>query len=250
MKYLPKSHIFGSIAPMIKAEKDTVSVDDLFKVGAHFGYNRTRRHPSTKKFIFGRKNNVEIFDLEKVQEQLEKTKDFVKSLARDGKTILFVSSKKESQSVIKDFALKIDVPFVSGRWIGGVLTNFPEIRKRVDRYQQLISEREKGELAKYTKKERLLIEREIIKLEEKFAGIVSLNRKPAAIFIVDPKKEKNALAEAFKEKVTIISLANSDCNISGIQYPIVANDSSIASVRFFVDQISKAYSEGKREKRA
>lgn len=221
-------------------------IDNMFKAGAHFGFSKTRRHPTISPYIFGVKNKVEIFDLEKTSELLNKATAFVASLAKEGKTILFVGGKSEARNSIKNSALSINMPYVDGRWIGGTLTNFPQIRKRVEKLERLNSEKEKGELAKYTKKERLLIDREIANLERFFSGIVSMKDLPKAIFIVDPKREKTAVKEARDMGIPVISLLGSDCNIKEIDHPIVGNDSSQMSIQFFTQAISKAYSEAKK----
>ena len=171
-------------------------IENMFKAGAHFGFSKTRRHPTVTPYIFGVKNKVEIFDLEKTEVLLEKAKAFVESLAKEGKSILFVGGKSEARNAVKTGALSINMPYVDGRWIGGTLTNFMQIRKRVEKLERLTSEKEKGELAKYTKKERLLIDREIANLERFFTGIVSMKDLPKAIFVVDPKKEVTAVKEA------------------------------------------------------
>ncbi len=221
-------------------------IEKMFKVGAHFGYSKTKRHPSVKKFIFGAKNRVEIFDLEKTNQLLEEAKNFIKELASSGKQILFVSGKNEAREAVEIGASSIGMPFVAGRWIGGTLTNDTEIKKRVKKLQKLESDKEKGLLSKYTKKERLLIDREIDKLERKFSGLTSLKGLPSALFIIDSKKEEIAVKEAVARNIPIIAVANSDCNIKEIQYPITANDSSKASIQFFVDEIVGAYNEGKK----
>lgn len=218
----------------------------MFKAGAHFAFSKTRRHPTIAPYIFGVKNKVEIFDLEKTDILLEKAKAFVETLAKEGKSILFVGGKSEARNVIKSGALSINMPYVDGRWIGGTLTNFTQIKKRVEKMEKLVSEKEKGELAKYTKKERLLIDREIANLERFFSGIVSMKDLPKAVFIVDPKKEKTALKEAQDMGIPVIALAGSDCNIKGLDFPIVGNDSSQTSVNFFVQEITKAYSTAKK----
>ena len=221
-------------------------IDNMFKAGAHFGFSKTRRHPTIAPYIFGVKNKVEIFDLEKTEVLLEKAKAFVSSLAKEGKTILFVGGKSEARNAVKSGALSLNMPYVDGRWIGGTLTNFMQIRKRVEKLERLTSEKEKGELAKYTKKERLLIDREIANLERFFSGIVSMKDLPKAVFIIDPKKEKSAVKEAQDMGIPVIALAGSDCNIKGLDFPIVGNDSSQTSVQFFVQEISKAYSSAKK----
>jgi len=221
-------------------------IEQMFKAGAHFGYSKTKRHPSVKPFIFGTKNRVEIFDLEKTGKSLEDAKEFAKSIGSKRKKILFVSSKNEALEIIKNEASSIDAPYVAGRWIGGTLTNYDEIKKRIARFLKLESDKEKGLLSKYTKKERLMIDREIEKLDKNFGGLTSLEGLPSALFIVDPKKEEIATKEANDKGIPVIALANSDCNIKEITYPITANDSSKTSIEFFVHEIVSAYEEGKK----
>ena len=222
-------------------------IESMFSAGAHFGLGRSRRHPTIAPYIFGTKNSTDIFDLEKTTESLDKARAIVSSLAKEGKTILFVGGKKEASLSIKNAALSLNMPYVEGRWIGGTLSNFTQIRKRIDRYEKLISDREKGELAKYTKRERMLIDKEIASLEKMFLGIVSLKKSPDAVFIVDPRREKNALKEAADMNVPVIALAGSDCNISGLEHPIIGNDASKSSIQYFVDEIVKAYQGGKSQ---
>lgn len=225
-------------------------VEALFKVGAHFGYSKSRRHPSTASFIFGIKNKIEIFDLEKTSAQLETAKAFVEELGASGKQMLFVGGKRESIRPIKDAAEKIDQPYVAGRWIGGTLTNFEEIQKRVSRFEKLTTEKVKGLLAKYTKKERLLIDREIDKLEARFGGIVNMKSRPGAVFIIDVKREYNAAAEAKLEKIPVITLSNSDCDIEGIKFPILGNDSSVATMNYILGELNSSYQAGVKRKKS
>jgi small subunit ribosomal protein S2 len=220
-------------------------IEAMFKAGAHFGYSKSRRHPSTASYVFGVKNKTEIIDLEKTSELLNKAIEFVTSLAKDNKKILFIGGKSEAKNAIKNGAMIIDMPYVSGRWIGGTLTNAPEIKKRVARFEDLTSQKEKGELSKYTKKERLLIDRLIVNLEEMFGGVIGMKESPKALFVIDPKKEIIAVTEAKKMGIPVIALLNTDCNIKDIDYPIIANDSSVSSISFFVDSIVKAYKAGK-----
>lgn len=217
----------------------------LFAVGAHFGYRRSRRHPSAVPFIFGVKGTVEIFDLEKTRGALAAAETFVAGLAKAGKTLLFVGGKKEAGEAVFAGASALGMPYVASRWIGGTLTNFGQIRGRVDKMLDLISKREKGELAKYTKKEQLLISREIEGLEELFKGLIPLKALPAALFVVDPRAEETAIREAHKQKIPVVALANSDCDMNAITQPIPGNDASRASIAFFVERIVKAYESGK-----
>ncbi len=223
------------------------SIDAMFAAGCHFGLGRSRRNPSVAEYIFTTKNSTDIFDLEKTVNLLDTAKKVVSVIAKDGKTILFVGGKKEAGLAVKVGAQALEMPYVDGRWIGGSLTNFSQIRKRVDRYEKLVADREKGELAKYTKRERMLIDKEIAKLEKMFLGIVSMKKLPDALFIIDPKHEKNALNEASNIKVPIIALASSDCNILQVKYPMIGNDASKLSIQFFVNEIVKAYEEGKKD---
>ncbi len=224
--------------------KKEALVKEMFKLGAHFGYSRSSRHPSAKPFIFGFKNKTTIIDLEKTADLLEKAKDFVRELGKQKKQIIFVGTKKEAQEVVEKEAVRAGMPFVNERWIGGTLTNFKEIRKRIDRLAELIEKEAKGELMVYTKKERLVLAKERKDLERYFASISSVTKMPGALFIVDVKKEKIAKDEAVIMKVPVISLASSDCDLSDIDYPIVANDGQKASIAFFIDQIISAYKEG------
>ncbi|MDB5259564.1 MAG: rpsB [Candidatus Taylorbacteria bacterium] len=216
-------------------------IDNMFKAGAHFAFSKSRRHPTAAPFIFGVKNKVEIFDLEKTQIVLEKALAFISALGKDKKPILIVGGKSEARKAVVEAATALNMPFVDKRWIGGTLTNFPEIRRRVEKLEKLTVEREKGELVKYTKKERLLIDREISNLEYMFSGIVSLKGMPAALIVVDPKKEAIAVKEAQDKGIPVIAISGSDCNLKEVTYPIVGNDASQASIAFFMSEIVKAY---------
>jgi small subunit ribosomal protein S2 len=216
-------------------------IEEMFKAGAHFGYSKSKRHPSMKPLIFGVKNTVEIINLEKTDEYLERAKEFVASVAKEGKQVLFVGSKNEARETVKNAALSVDMPYVTNRWIGGTITNFSEIKKRIARLEDLTSKKEKGELGMYTKKERLLIDREIEDLEKHFGGLLPMKQKPAALFVIDSGAESIAVKEATGTGIPVVSLSGSDCNIKGIDYPVPANDSSRSSIAFFVDAITSAY---------
>lgn len=217
----------------------------MFKVGAHFGLTKARRHPTAKPFVFGAKNKIEIIDLEKTDAALTKAIDFVKAVAASGRIVLFAGSKSEALTAVTAAGTKTGCPFVAGRWIGGTITNYTEIKKRIEKLETRLKEREKGELIKYTKKERLLIDREIAKLERFFAGLVPLKEKPAALIVVDSKREHNAVAEARQAKIPVIALSSTDCDLSQVNYPIPANDASAASISFFLSEIAQAYSSSK-----
>ncbi len=227
-----------------KTENKTI-VDEMFNAGAHFGYSKSKRHASMKSIIFGMKNKVEIINLEKTDKFLADAIEFVSSLASEGKQILFVGSKNEGREAIKSSADAIGMPYVFNRWIGGTITNFSEIKKRIARLEDLTLKKEKGELAMYTKKERLLIDREIEGLERHFGGLLLMKHKPAAVFVVDSKHEKIAVKEAMDSGIPVIALSGSDCNLKAVNYPIPANDASRTSITFFVNQIKDAYDKSK-----
>ncbi|MFA7252260.1 MAG: 30S ribosomal protein S2 [Candidatus Paceibacterota bacterium] len=220
-------------------------IDEMFKAGAHFGYSKTRRHPSVSQYIFGVKNKVEIVNLEKTDELLEQALNFVAGLAKEGKQVLFVGGKNEARGSLKMAAESAGMPFVDGRWIGGTLTNFSEIKKRLAKLDDLTKQKERGELSKYTKKERLMIDREIANLDRFFSGISSLKDLPKALIVIDSKKEIIAVTEAQKMNIPVLALCGTDCDISDIDYPIVANDSAVSSITFFANEIAKAYNKAK-----
>lgn len=237
-------------AANITLKTDNSVVDALFSVGAHFGFIKSRRHPSTKPFIFGVKNKIEIFDLEKTSQSLNKALEFVQDLGTRNAKILFVSGKNEAKAGVTLVAESINMPYVAGRFIGGTLTNFPEIRKRVEKLESLVSQKEKGELVKYTKKERLLIDREIDKLREFFFGLSVMKNLPAALFVVDSKKESIAVKEAKTMGIPVISLSGTDNNLNEVDFPIPGNDASRTSIEFFLQKIADAYKAGQLKKPA
>ncbi len=225
-------------------------LDNLFEAGAHYGFSKSRRHPSAEKFIFGSKNRVDIFDLEKTEDALKKAEEFVAGLASTNGVLLFVGGKNEAKEIVAPAAQKIGMPYVASRWIGGTLTNFPQIRKRVDTMLDLINQREKGELGKYTKKERLLIGRDIEKLQKMFGGIANMTNIPKALFIIDPRREETAMREALILGLPIIALCGTDNDFAKINYPIPGNDSNRKSIEYFVDRIKNAYDNNRTNKKA
>jgi small subunit ribosomal protein S2 len=244
---LQKTGLFGIMVRPNMANTHTVSdpkIDELFKAGAHFGFVKARRHPSAKPFIFGIKNKIEIFDLEKVKGELEKSLKIIEEKGTESAGILFVGGKSEARKAVERVGAELSQPFVSGRWIGGTLTNFPEIRKRVMKMEDLQSQKEKGELGKYTKKERLLIDREIDKLNVYFNGLVLMKALPKLLVVIDPKKEHIAVSEAKKMHIPVVAIAGSDCNLFGVDYAIPANDASVASISYILGEMSKAYKNG------
>lgn len=198
--------------------------------GVHYGYSRTRRHPSTSPFVYGTKGGVDIIDIDKTMQQIEAATTFLTGLAASGKTVLFVGVKPEARAAIESLTATLHQPFVTERWIGGILTNFPEIKKRISKLTDLKEKRASGELTKYTKKEQLLIAREMERLSKYFSGVEGMTKMPDALVVIDSKKEHIAVKEARKMGIPVIALGNTDCSIRGITYPIVGNDGSASSI--------------------
>ena len=223
------------------ADKNNPIIDKLFSVGAHFGYSPSRRHPSASQYIFGAKGGVELFDLEQVAALLGEALSFVKSLAAERKTILFVGGKAEAREALKRTALRLNQPYSAGRWIGGTMTNYSEIKKRLQKLEDHVGMRDRGELAKFTKKERLLMEREVTDLETMFGGLRGQTRNPDALFVIDPKQESIAVAEAHQLRIPVIALMNSDCDRSSVTYPIPANDAAREVIQYVLNEVADTY---------
>jgi small subunit ribosomal protein S2 len=221
-------------------------IDAMFNVGAHFGYSRARRHASVSPFLFGAKNGVDIIDLTHTAKQLDIARARAEEVAKSGKPVLFVGTKQEIRALVEETALSLNMPYVTERWVGGMLTNWPEIRKRTNRLKELSEKFAKGELDKYTKKEKLLFEREMGRLQAEFGGIASLEGAPGLIVIVDTREEHIAVTEAKKMRVETIGIGNTDCDASKVTYPVVGNDAAILSVSFFLKQIAEAVESGKK----
>lgn len=220
------------------AKVNEALVNEMFEAGAHVGYSKTRRHPSTRKFIFDSRQKKDIIDLEKTSTQLEAALEFLNELKGTDKQVLFVGTKAEARRLMREAAELIDMPFVTERWLGGTLTNAKEIRSRVDRLIMLQDQSEKGELIAVNKKERLMLGREIERLEKKFGGLRSMKKAPAAVFVIDPKKEEIAVTEARQMNIPVIAIANTDCDVSVINYPIVANDTNVSSIALFTKKVA------------
>lgn len=224
-------------------ESDTI-IEKMFKAGAHYGYSKTRRHPSVSKYIYTTKNKGDIIDLEKTSIMLDVATEFIKKLATQNKVVLCVGTKSEAKEVTKNMAESLNMPYVVERWIGGTLSNFTEIKKRIAELENYQKDSKEGGLDKYTKKERVVMAKKMEKLTRYYSGLLGLKKAPDALFIVDAKSEHIAATEAKKSNIPVIALVNSDSNIKNIDYPIVANDTGIPSIKFFANAIKDAYKEG------
>lgn len=221
-------------------------VDRLFEAGAHFAQVKSRRHPSMKPYIIPTKSKVEIFDLHKTDQQLAKAKQAIAALAREGKLILFVGGKREIAEPVREAARRIGQPYIVGRWLGGTISNFTEIKKRIDRLADLLEKRESGELAKtHTKLERVFVDREIDRLSERLGGIANLSRRPDTMVIVDTKHEAHATKEANDARIPVIGVMSSDCDLSQTAFPVVVNDASRTTVTLVLEELTAAYGQGR-----
>lgn len=212
-------------------------VEALFGAGSHFGYSRTRRHPTVTPYLYGNKGGVDIIDVSQTAEQIEAAKAFLDGIFASGKKVLFVGVKPEAREASIEISQSLRMPYVTERWIGGTLTNFVETKKRISKLEEIKEKKANGELDKFTKKEQILITREMTRLSKYFAGLVGMTKLPDALIIVDSKKEHNTVKEARKLGIPMIAISNSDCSVKGIDYPIVANDGTVSSIRVILEAL-------------
>jgi small subunit ribosomal protein S2 len=223
----------------------TAELKRLFDTGAHFAQVKSRRHPSMKPFLVGTKGRQEIIDLAKTAEQLETAKTVMEALAKEGKTVLFVGGKVEIAALVKKAAQDVNAPYVAARWLGGTISNWSEIKKRVDRLAELTEKSAAGTLEKqHTKLELVMIGREQKRLTERLDGITAMAKKPDALLVVDTKHEKHAVKEANDAGIPIIAIMSSDCDLREAAYPIVANDTSRETVKLILGELTAAFKKG------
>ena len=223
-----------------------VSMKQLLEAGVHFGHQTRRWNPKMAKYIFTERNGIYIIDLQKTVKKAEEAYSFVRSVAEEGKSVLFVGTKKQAQEAIKDEALKADMYYVNERWLGGMLTNFQTIQKRVSRLKELEAMEADGTFEVLTKKEVQGLKHEMEKLEKYLGGIKDMDKLPGAMFIVDPRKERIAVAEAHKLNIPIVAIIDTNCDPDEIDYPIPGNDDAIRAVRLLTGKIADAIIEGRQ----
>lgn len=218
-------------------ENNSKIVGEMFAFGAHYGYSKTKRHPTIKNLIYGTKNSQDIIDLEKTELAINNAKERLSEIFSKGGHVIFVGNKAEIKDLTPELAKCDKISYVNNRWIGGTLTNFVEIRKRIAKLKKMMDDSEKGEFGKFTKKEALKKEKEILKLKKYYYGLLELVKKPDAVIIVDSKDEHIAAAEAIQMGVDVISIVNTDTNITGIKYPILANDRSRGAIKYIIEKL-------------
>ena len=223
-----------------------VAMKQLLEAGVHFGHQTKRWDPKMAEYIYQARNGIHIIDLQKTSKKIDEAYAFMKEVAEEGKDILFVGTKKQAQECVKDAALKSNMFYVDQRWLGGMLTNFKTIRKRVDRLNQLERMQEDGTFDVLPKKEVAALKNEMEKLEKNLGGIKEMTRMPGAMFVVDPKNERIAVLEAKKLNIPIIGLVDTNCNPEDVDFPIPGNDDAIRAVKLITDVMANAVIEGRQ----
>ncbi len=214
-----------------------VSLQQLLEAGCHFGHQTRRWNPSMKKYIYGDRDGVHIFDLAQTKAGLDKALEFLAQAKKDGKVILFVGTKRQAQETVKKVATETGMPYLVQRWPGGILTNFEQLHKSVRRLQTQKEQREKGELKKYTKREQLLIDRDILQLEKVFGGVQTLTKVPDVLFVVDSHREEVAVKEARRMGVPVVAMVDTNGDPSLVDYVIPTNDDAIKAVELIMQAV-------------
>lgn len=231
--------------------KETSTLEaGLREAGSHYGYSKSRRHPSMKRFIAATENGSDFINLAETAKQVEAATEFLKGVVHTGKKVLFIGEKPEVRQVVREVALLLGEPYMVERFVAGTLTNFVEIKKRAEKLKDMLEKKEKGEFSMYTKKEQLLIQRSMDRMDRNFGGILGMQQLPGAVIIVDPRHEDIALLEANFAHIPVVAVASTDCDISKVDYPVVANDAATPSVRFVLDKLADAMKEVVAEKKA
>ncbi|MDR1158076.1 MAG: 30S ribosomal protein S2 [Oscillospiraceae bacterium] len=223
-----------------------VSMKQLLEAGVHFGHQTRRWNPKMAQFIFTERNGIYIIDLQKTVKKLEEAYRFVRELSSGGETLLFVGTKKQAQEAIREEAERVSMFFVNARWLGGMLTNFKTMRRRVDRLNQIKKMQEDGTFDMLPKKEVIKLHGEIEKLEKYLGGVKEMRRLPGALFIIDPRKERNAIAEAHKLGIPVVAIVDTNCDPDEIDYPIPGNDDAIRAIRLISQTMANAVLEGRQ----
>jgi len=221
-----------------------ISMKQLLEAGVHFGHQTRRWNPKMAKYIFTERNGIYIIDLQKTVRKVDEAYEFVRSVAEEGKTVLFVGTKKQAQEAVKDEAIRSGQYFVNERWLGGMLTNFQTIQKRINRLKELETMETDGTFDVLTKKEVMQLRHEMSRLEKYLGGIKEMRKLPGALFIVDPRKERIAVAEARKLNIPIVAIVDTNCDPDEIDYVIPGNDDAIRAVKLLTERIADAIIEG------
>ncbi len=224
---------------------DTATIKQLLEAGAHFGHQTGRWHPRMKNYIFTKRNGIHIIDLEKTVVMLDKACAFIRDIVADGDLVLFVGTKKQAQDSVKEEAMRCNMYYVNQRWLGGMLTNFATIQARIDQLVRMEDQQARGEFGRLTKKEIMKLDEKIEKLNRQMSGFKEMTTLPGAMFIVDPTKERIALAEARRMCIPVVAIVDTNCNPDEIDHPIPANDDAIRAIKLICAKVADAVLEGK-----
>ena len=223
------------------------SILEMLQAGAHFGHQVAKRHPKMAPFIFTQRNGVHVIDLEKTQEKMKEVLEIVKKMASEGKVILFASTKPQAREIVKQAATDCGMPYLVDRWLGGLITNFIEIKKLINKYLKMREEKASGEWEKYTKKEQTNMTKQLEKMDKTLGGLATLTRLPDILFVPALQGEKTAVLEANRMGVPVVGISDTNANPSKANYFIPANDDAVNSIRLVVNLVAEAIKEGKAE---
>ena len=223
-----------------------VAMKQLLEAGVHFGHQTRRWDPRMAEYIFQARNGIHIIDLQKASKKIDEAYEFIKEQVEEGKTVLFVGTKKQAQECMKEAAIKSGMYYVDQRWLGGMLTNFDTIQKRIQRLKDLETMEQDGTFDVLPKKEVIILKKEMEKLEKNLGGIKEMDKLPGVIFLVDPKKERIAILEAKKLGIPTVGIVDTNCNPEDLDYPIPGNDDAIRAVKLIADVMANAVIEGKQ----
>ncbi len=222
------------------------SIEKMLKAGMHFGHRTSKWHPKMEPFIFTKRNGVHIIDLIQTRKLMQEALEFMQKMKAEGKTILFVGTKMQVKKPLKETAIAINMPYITEKWMGGTLTNFPVIKKMIKTYKDLLRDKKSGQLSKFTKKEQLELDRKMNKLELKVGGLTDLNKLPDALFVWDIRVEKTAVMEAKKKNIPVVAICDTNVNPTGIKYPIPSNDDATKTIKLVLNVVKDVLLETKK----
>jgi len=218
---------------------DDAEIQKMLEAGMHFGHRHSKTHPKMTPFVYGSRNTIDLINPLKTKECLEEALNFLKKQKEKKSLILFVGTKISAKNLIKELAEELSMPYVNERWLGGTLTNFEVISKRINYLKEMEEKRNTGKLDDYKKKERAMINQEIARIERKVSGLKNLSRLPDVLFVVDIEKEKLAIKEANKKKIPIVGICDTNGNPDSVDYPIPANDDTVSSLKYILDKVKE-----------
>jgi len=226
-----------------------ITMQEMLAAGLHFGHQTQRWNPKMKPYIFGARNKIYIINLDKTLPMFNRAYDFIADSAAKGGTILFVGTKRQAQEIVKEEAERCGMYYINHRWLGGMLTNFQTIKKSIERLKEIETMIEDGSIQHYKKKEKLVMEKELIKLKQNLEGIKNMRGLPSVLFIVDPKRENIAVDEAAKLGIPVVAMADTNCDPDGLTYPIPGNDDALRAIKLITSRLADAIVSGSEKRR-